>query len=161
MSDPPRPDWTAAGRTWLGALGVLVVAASLVWTAGPVGLLVAGPVAVLWYVVPGPYTAATGVVGAAAVVARGVDPAPVAALGAGVLAILAAPMAREREWPRGLAVAGVLGLSLGTLAWVGRLRWHPRWLAGLAVVTVVAVGLYAVHRYGVVTLALEGVTPQP
>lgn len=157
---PDAPDRLApagAGRTWLGALGVIAVAGGLGWAAGPVGLLAAGLVGVLWYGLPGPYAVAAGHLIALPVVPDPVGLGPLAVLEAGFLTVLAAPAVVHPDWPAALAPYAGAGLVLGAVAWVGWTAWEPRWLAGLAVVGLVAVALYGLHRVQVVRFELREV----
>lgn len=152
-------DWTRAGRTWLGALGVLVVAGSLLWTLGPVGLLLGGLVGLLWLTLPGPYAVAAG-----HVVLLPVVPDPglslLVGLEAGFLAVLAAPFVREPDWFEPVVAIALAGPVLAAIAWTGWASWEPRWLAGLVLLVLVALGLYGIHRYSVLTLELQGVEPR-
>lgn len=154
-------DWTAAGRTWLGALGVGLVAGSLLWLAGPPGLVVGGLVAAAWYLLPGPYAVAAGHVLALPVIGSAPAVRAVALLELGFLGILAAPTVREAGARWTLAVAALLSAVFGAIAWAGWAAWRPRWLVGLTLVGLVAVGLYGVHRYSVLTLELQGVEASP
>lgn len=151
-----RSAWVAAGRRWLGLAGVLVIAGSLTWLAGLPGLLVGLLVGVLWFSVPVPYVVAAGHV---AVLWISGDPAlgPAITLEVGFLAILGATILGRRSAPRRLTLLGLLGLLLGALAWVGWHVWDTRWLAGLAVVSLIALGLYGMHRLAVVTVELQAV----
>lgn len=150
-----------AGRTWLGGLGVVTVSAALVWLAGPVGLLVGAAVAAGWYGLSGPFAVAAGHVLLLALLAGRPDPAGLLVLEAGFLAILAAPMAGLDDPVPPLAVTAGVGLVLGLLAWFGWTAWEPRWLVGVALVAVVAVALYGLHRYQVVQLENRGVARPP
>jgi hypothetical protein len=151
---------TDDGRTWLGALGVVAVAASLLWAAGPPGLLVGLLVAVLWYALPGSYAVAAGHVALLPVL-----PTPelttLVALEAGFVAVLVAPAVRDRDWPFTVAAVAGIALVLGAVAWTGWHAWEPRWLAALAVIALVVVGMYGLHRYAVVTIELRGAEPHP
>ncbi len=160
MAAPARGG-SAAGRTWLGALGALAVAASLAWVAGPAGLAIAAALAAAWWWLPGPYAVAAGHVAALPVLPTGLDPVLVVALEAGFLGILGAPVARGPHRPSTLAVLALAGLGLGAVAWHGWYAWGPRWLAGAAVVGAVAAGGYGLHRYSVVSLAQRGVARRP
>lgn len=160
LTGGPVPHWGQAGRTWLGAQGVILVAASLFWAAGPVGLLAGGLVAVAWYLVPAPYAVAGGHVVVLPLLGSpslGVF----VALEAGFLAVLAAPMVLETSPLRSLGTLAVLSIALGVVGWFGWGAWHPRWLVGLALVGLVGLGVYGVHRYAVVTVELQGVNQQP
>lgn len=151
-----RPPWQRSGRTWLGTLGVLAVLGSLGWAAGPIGFLVGAIIAGCWYLLPGAYVVALG-----HVLAVPVLPEPTVgvllALETGFVGIVAAPMVQDRDWPVGLGAVAIAALVLGPIAWVGWQAWEPRWLAGLAVVGLVAVALYGLHRYAVVLLELQEV----
>lgn len=148
--------WRGSGRTWLGALGALVVLGSLGWAVGPVGLLAGGIIAGLWYLLPGAYAVALGHVVVLPVLA---EPAlaGLLLLEAGFVGIVAAPIVRDRDWPVGLGTVIVVALVLGTIAWSGWQAGEPTWLVAVAVIGLVAVGLYGLHRYAVVLLELQGV----
>lgn len=154
------PHWVQAGRTWLGAQGAIVVAASLFWAVGPLGLLAGGLVVVAWYLVPGPYAAAGGHVIALPLVGTP-EPGVLVALEAGFLAVLAAPVVRDEGTLRSFGTLAALSLVLGMIAWLGWATWHPRWLVGLALVSLVGLGVYGVHRYAVVTVELQGGESHP
>lgn len=154
------PAWVRAGRTWLGAQGAIVVAASLFWAAGPLGLLAGGLVVVAWYVVPGPYAVAGGHVIALPLVGTP-DLGVLVALEAGFLAVLASSVVRDAGSVRTFGTLAALSSVLGVVAWLGWSAWHPLWLVGLALVSLVGLGLYGVHRYSVATVELQGAEPQP
>jgi hypothetical protein len=144
-----------AGRTWLGGLGAIVVTVSLGWVAGPLGLFAGGIVAVAWYLLPVPYAVAGGHVIALPLVGTP-DLGVLVTLEAGFLTILAAPMVRDSNPPRSVGLLSAIAIALGAVAWLGWATWEPRWLVGLAVVGLVGLGLYGVHRYAVVSLELQG-----
>lgn len=150
--------WTTTSRTWLGALGALGVAGALFWVAGPVGLGLGLAIAGLWALIPGPYAVAAAHVCLSAVLPD-LGLAGLIGVEVGLLAVLVAPDVRRARWTEMLVAVGLLGLSLGVVAWVGWLRWHPRWLVGLTLVGAVSLGVYAVHRYATVKLELHGVEP--
>lgn len=158
LTDGGRSDWQRSGRTWLGVLGAVVVAASLGWAVGPPGLLVGAVIAGLWYLLSGAYTVAIG-----HVLAVPVLPEPslgiLIALEVGFVAVIAAPVVLDRAWPAGLAAVSASALVFGAIAWLGWQAWEPRWLAALALVGLGAVGLYGLHRYSLVTLEVQGVEP--
>lgn len=155
-ADLPSTPWRRSGRTWLGALGALAVLGSLGWAVGPIGVLVGAIIAGLWFLLPGAYVVALG-----HVLAVPVLPEPtlgaLLALEVGFVGILTAPIVRDREWPFGLGIVALAALVLGAISWVGWRAWEPRWVAALAVVGLVAVGLYGLHRYAVVLLELQEV----
>jgi hypothetical protein len=148
--------WQSSGRTWLGALGALAVFGSLGWSVGPIGFLAGAIIAVLWFLLPGAYAVALGHVVALPVIT---DPTLglLLVLEAGFVGIVAGPIVQDREWPIGLGAVGGAALVLGAIAWLGWRTWEPRWLVGIAVVGLVAVGLYGLHRYSVVVLELQEV----
>lgn len=151
---------STAGRTWLGALGVVAVAASLVWVAGPAGLAVGAAVALGWWWLPAPYAVVAGHVLALPVLPPGLAVAPVVAMEAGFLGIVGGPAVRGPDRLSTVTVLGLGGIGLGAVAWVGWHAWEPRWPAGAAVVAVVAVASYGLHRYSVVALEdREAVAP--
>lgn len=162
--NPPewiQSDRATAGRTWLGGLGVLTIAGSLVWAAGPVGLAGGAFVAAVWFFGPGPTTVAAGHVALLPLVSDDAALPMLVVLEAGFVAVLAAPAVQEADWITTVAATVLLATVLGAAAWLGWQAWQPRWLVGLVLVAAVAVGLYAVHRYSVVALEFQGAEPRP
>jgi hypothetical protein len=149
-------DWRSAGRTWLGAVGVLLVASTLGLTTGPIGVVAGVIVAVLWSILPGPYAVAGGHLVVLPLLPAEPTISTLIAFEAGMVALLAAPLVRERRWPRPAAMFAVLAVVLGGLAWGAWGGWRPRWLVLIALAGLVAGGLFTVHRYVVVVLEDRG-----
>jgi hypothetical protein len=150
-----RTPLTQSGRTAFGAMGTLAVAGILLWAAGPLGLFAGAVIALASYFLSGVFAVAIGHLLVLPLL-PGPTPETLAALEAGFLAILLAPLGLEDGMATGLAASAAGALVLGGLAWVGWHMWEPRWLAALVVVGLVALGLYGLHRYTVVLLDLEG-----
>lgn len=161
MASFPGPPRTPAGRSWLEVLGVLAIAASLGWVAGPGGLLAAAIVAATWWLLSPVAAVAAGHVVALPVLPGALDPAVVVAVEVGYLGILGGPALRGPDRLTTLSVVELSGIGLGAIAWVG---WHalqPDWLSGAIVVAAVGLGMYGIHRYSVVSLERRGVTAEP
>lgn len=143
-----------------GTVGLLVVAAGLVWLAGPPGLVVAGVVAVAWWRLATPLVIAVGHVAALPVLPPSPDPTGLVLFEAGFLAVGAAPFLRGADRLVPLTVLELGAIGLGALAWAGWHAWQPRWLAGAALLSVVGLAAYGLHRYAVVALDRRGVAPE-
>lgn len=161
MARPRRSPKPPAGRSWLGALGVLAVAGSLGWVAGPAGLAVAAVIAAAWWFLSPAAVVGLGHVVALAVLPGAVELTVVVALEAGFLGILCGPAIRGPDRLATLSVVELAGIGLGVVAWAS---WHtlePRWLSGTIVVTAVGLGMYGLHRYSVVSLERRGALARP
>lgn len=147
-----------AGGTWLGAVGALVIAGTMAAVAGPFGLGVGALVLGAWYFIPGPVAVAVGLVLSLVVLPMSADRWSIATISIGCLVVLASPMAAE-PLRASLLTTALMGAGLSAIAWVGWSAWQPRWLVGLALIVLVGLALYGIHRYQVVSLGRRGVEP--
>lgn len=146
------PRWTI-----VAVAGWLVLTASLAWLAGLAGVAAGLAIGVLLVTLPGPLALAGG-----HVLVLGLDLASLPVwwivwFEAGFLGVLAGALVTRTRRRRTLAVFIASGLSFGAIGWFGWQRWEPRWLVGLALVSLVGLALYGLHRYSVVALTTRGV----
>jgi hypothetical protein len=165
---PSRPNPTG-DRSWLGALGVLLVTAALGIAVGPAGLLVGAALAVAWYLFPAPYGFALAVLALVAFVPAALSlpalsPAALAPVGVatataglavvGPLCLLLAPDAAIGGPARVAATTGALAGGLGAIAWVGRRSTDALWPGAVVLLGTGALAAYGLHRYELLRVGL-------
>lgn len=139
--------------TWLGGVGALLVAIGCTVATGLPGFVAGTVFFVLWYTVPTLYTVAFGQLVVAAL-ADDIGVAFLVPMELGLLAVLVGPSLRQDRpgWRIGVT-SGVAALfgggALAVYRWGGRLP-----LVVVAVVLVVGVVSYGLHRYEHVALGL-------
>jgi hypothetical protein len=165
---PSRPNPTG-DRSWLGALGVLLVTAALGLAVGPAGLLVAATLAVAWYLSPAPYGFALAVLALVAFVPAAlsmrafspdaqssvdVDTATAGLAVVGPLCLLLAPSGAIEGPVWTAATTGALAVGLGAIAWVGRRSTDALWPGAVVLLGTGALAAYGLHRYELLRVGL-------
>lgn len=141
------------GRDWPTgvSLALLVVAFGIV--AGPLGVLAGITTAVVGYALGTPYALAAGHVALVAAVPNGIDPLSFVIVEAAFVAVLLAPMRRTASPGRIALVAVISAIALAGTAWLV-VDSQSIWVAATAVLALLAIGAYGLHRLELVRLGL-------
>ncbi|WP_226042376.1 hypothetical protein [Natrinema sp. DC36] len=143
----------ATGRDWPTGvtLAALVVAFGVV--AGPLGLLAGLVTALVGYVLGPPYALAAGHVALVAVVPEGSALSVVVLVEAAFVLVLLVPLRRGASPGRTALVAVTSALVLAGAAWLV-LDTQSIGLAATAVLVLLGIGAYGLHRFELVRLGL-------
>ncbi|SDK11390.1 hypothetical protein SAMN05216226_11915 [Halovenus aranensis] len=135
------------------ALACLLFVATLAGVAGPVGAVAGLLTGVVWYLLGSPYAVAAGTVLAVSAVSVPASPLVATFIGLPLLMLVLAPVASTLYRGGFVAVVlvstGVLAVSVWLLA-----DLLATWLVAMASLLGVGVGVYAGHRYLLVTLGV-------
>ncbi len=146
-----RPD----SRSWLGVLGVLLTVTGLALITGPIGVLLAGSLLVAaWYLLAAPFVFALAQL---AVVALFLPDAPLGQLvliEAGLLIVLASPMAKSDKPIRAIIAMLLAFTGLGVIGWGVLQSSDALWPIALTLAGSTAIAAYGLHRYERVRLDL-------
>ena len=140
-------------RVWPPIVALAGLVAALTAVAGPYGALVGVATAAVWYALGTPYALAGGHVALPALFPDGIDPFAFAVVELAFLAVLVgAALATSRPLEQA-AIVLASALVLGGVAWLVFLEGSLA-LAAAALLAVVALGAYAIHRYERLRLGL-------
>lgn len=160
-SEPPaRPrqraaiaDGSAAERTLIGGVAVMLLGAAFAWITGPTGALAGLVTAAVWYGFGTPYAVAAAFVLLVGLFPGGIDRVSFAtvAVPAVLLVLSAAVGARKRV----RAIAGTLAVivALGGFGLIALEVWSL-WIAALGTLIALAVAVYGLHRYQLVRFGM-------
>ncbi|WP_266080493.1 hypothetical protein [Haladaptatus caseinilyticus] len=134
-------------RTPLGVIGVTVAGVALWFGGGIVGLLAAGVLLALWYLLPASYAVTFGQFALVALVLPAGTPPVIVAGEVGLVTILLEPsFALETNRMRVAIGAGCIGLFTSGV-WLLYLWNGSLWLPTVALVGTLILAFYSLHRY--------------
>ncbi len=146
----PGTDWVlpapAAARTWSGWVACAVLVAGFSLAGGLWGVLAGAGTVVAWLGLGTPYALATGVVLSVGLTPQGIGLLPGLSVGAGLVALLLAPVVRASE-PRAYAVT-----ALSTTALLGAIAVflagsQPVWVVAAVLAGVCVLVIYGLSRF--------------